>query len=77
MFARTELITKEGVLRGEVPDLRGKIVDLDFSHARACGKVESQDGTRIKLAESDAVESNICSGVDLSWDSFVSGVARS
>ena len=77
MFTKVELITRESVLRGEVPSLQGKVVDLNFGHARACGRVEAQEGTKIRLAETDATKSNVCSGLNLSWDSFVGGVARS
>ena len=77
MFTNTEVISKEAVAQGIVPALQGKFVELEFRHARVRGIVEVQDGTRIKLAESDAIESNVCSGLNLNWDSFVGGVARS
>lgn len=70
-------MTPGSIKRGEVPNLEGKRVSLDFGHAQADGVVERQDGTKFTLVEADAEKCHVCSGMDLDWDSFVSGVVLS
>lgn len=77
MYRTIELITRASIVRGEVPNLKDKFVHLDFGHVQARGTVEQQSGTKISLAPADVLDTGICRGINLGWDSFVSGVALS
>ena len=75
MITSAERFSKDSIRKGEIPDLKGKFVELHFGHARARGIVEQQDGVALRITDLDAEFGKIPPAMKLDWDSFEEGIA--